>query len=244
VSGVEPSFWVRWHLAYEDPTSALSRRLVTVQDRLRAALDAGSGRHPIRLISVCAGQGHDVAGALHGHPRANAVEALLVEADPDNVRAARRRMAEAGLDGVRVAQDDASQMNVYREAVPADVVLLCGVFGNVTGGDVHRTVSNASRLCAPAATVIWTRHREAPDLTPAIRRWFEEAGFEELAFDSPGQDRWAVGTHRLAAPPLPFDPDLSLFTFLERPSLPVREVRAIDHGDPRTHPEREGPPRV
>jgi hypothetical protein len=58
------------------------------------------------------------------------------------------------------------------------------------------------RLCAPQATVIWTRHRHPPDLTPYIRGTFERAGFGELAFeDSPP---FGVGVNRLLAPPLPF----------------------------------------
>jgi len=67
----------------------------------------------------------------------------------------------------------------------------------------------------PGAVVVWTRHREAPDQTPAIRAWFVQAGFEELAFDSPGEDRFAVGTHRLVADPLEFRDDLRMFSFIE-----------------------------
>ena len=104
-------------------------------------------------------------------------------------------------------------LDAYEGAVPADVVLLCGVFGNVSDEDVERTVSNASRFCAPGAVVIWTRHRRSPDLTPAIRGWFERSGFAELAFDSPNGQSFAVGTHRLGSDPLPFQRGLRLFTF-------------------------------
>jgi hypothetical protein len=103
---------------------------------------------------------------------------------------------------------------VYRDAVPADVLLLCGIFGNVSEQDVRTTVANASRLCAPGA-VVRTRRREAPDQTPAIRGWFADAGFEELAFDSPGEDRFAVGTHRLVTEPLGFRGGLQMFSFIE-----------------------------
>jgi hypothetical protein len=98
--------------------------------------------------------------------------------------------------------------------IPADVLMLCGIFGNVSDEDVRRTVYNASRLCAPQATVLWTRQRRGPDRTDQIRSWFAEAGYEELAFDSPGPDRFALGTLRLAAPPLAYRSDLRLFTFL------------------------------
>ena len=61
--------------------------------------------------------------------------------------------------------------------------MLCGIFGNIPNEDVARTVRLASTMCAPAAAVLWTRHRRGPDLTPAIREWFTRAGFAEVEFD-------------------------------------------------------------
>ena len=181
------SDWKRWHQEYTDPDSALSQRLDVVVARTREAVrDAPPGE--VRLISVCAGQAYDVVRALRGHPRAGDVRALLVELDPDNVAVAREAVAAAGLTDVEVRRDDAARTEVYAEVVPADVLLLCGIFGNVSDDDARATIENASRLCAPGATVIWTRHRRAPDLTPRIRGWLASAGWDELAFDSPGED--------------------------------------------------------
>jgi hypothetical protein len=56
-------------------------------------------------------------------------------------------------------------------------------------------------LCAPGALVLWTRHRMAPDLTPAIRSWFSEAGFREGAFDVSDDGFMSVGAHRLTDEP-------------------------------------------
>jgi hypothetical protein len=206
------SFWVSWHDDYDDPESDLSQRLIAVQHRLADAINqAPPGA--IRVISACAGQGQDVIGVLKSHPRASDVQALLVESDQDNVGVARDRIAAAGITGVDVLQADAGLTGTYRDAVPVDVLLLCGIFGNVRDEDVRRTVSNASRLCAPRATVLWTRHRRDPDRTGEIRDWFADAGYEELAFDSPGPDRFALGTIRLVAPPLAYRSDMRLFTF-------------------------------
>jgi hypothetical protein len=71
-------------------------------------------------------------------------------------------------------------------------------------------------FCAPGATVIWTRGGTSRhDVTQDIRRWFEGAGFEEVAFDaSPDEDHFRVGAHRLVAPPRALEPGLRLFTFL------------------------------
>ena len=125
-----------------------------------------------------------------------------------NVTAA--RAAAAGLDDVEVVEADAGTTDAYAGAVPADLVLLCGIFGNVSDADIEATVWAAPSLCADRATVIWTRHRRPPDLTPTIRRWFVEAGFEDLGFDG---ESFGVGAARLTRPPDPFEPGRRLFTF-------------------------------
>jgi hypothetical protein len=208
------SWWVRWHDDYDDPTSDLSQRLAVVQRRLREAIDAMQ-TGPITLISVCAGQGRDVIGALTGHARSPDVHALLVEFDAQNIQIAREGVAAEGLTRVEVLQADAALTGIYRGAVPADVLLLCGIFGNVSDADVRRIIVNASRLCSPGAMVLWTRHRDDHDLTPTIRAWFRDAGYEEVAFDSPGPDRFAVGMQRLVSDPLPYRDDIRLFRFVE-----------------------------
>ncbi len=205
--------WVRWHAAYADPTSFLSRRLAIVQKRLGSVLDhAASGR--IQLISLCAGQGRDVLGVVATHRRRGDVHGLLVELDPVLADQARSAADEAGLAHIDILQGDASQTFLYRDAVPADIVMACGVFGNISNRDIHATVGALPSLMAPGGAVIWTRHRLEPDMTPSIRAWFGEAGFEEVAFDTEDGTFFSVGTHRLAGSPLPFDPNQTMFTFV------------------------------
>ena len=205
--------WVVWHEGYDDPSSPLSVRLRLVRGHLARALDRAPPG-PVRLVSLCAGQGHDVLGVLPGHPRSRDVTAVLVEADPHNVDQARRRAAEAGLSQVEVREADASRVDSFADALPADVLLLCGIFGNVRPKDIRRTVEASPALCAPGATVLWTRHRRDPDLTPRIRRWFAASGFEEIAFDTPDTGTGtSVGVGRLTAPPGTDLPSEPLFTF-------------------------------
>jgi predicted RNA methylase len=189
--------WVVWHEPYDDPSSVLSARLRLVQAQLADALDhAPAGA--VRLLSLCAGQGRDVIGVLPSHPRQDDVSAVLIEADPENAETARGNAAAAGLAQVEVRQADASRPSGYADVLPADVLLLCGIFGNVGDADIQRTVAAAPALCAPGATVIWTRHRRPPDLTPQVRAWFREAGFAEVSFSSPeNAPRTAVGAGRL-----------------------------------------------
>jgi hypothetical protein len=207
------SHWWRWHQDYSDPSSALAARLRVVIARTREAINAAPAG-PVRLVSACAGQGHDVVGALRDHPRRADVRGRLIELDPANAAAARTALAEAGLSDLDVLEGDAGSSDAFVGAVPADVVLLCGIFGNISDQDIENTVRAASQLCAPGATVLWTRHRRSPDLTPSIRSWFVECGFEEVAFDSPPEKSFAVGTNRLARDPEPLITRTRLFSFL------------------------------
>jgi hypothetical protein len=205
--------WVTWHEAYDDPSSPLSARLQRVRWHLSRALDQAP-RGPVRLVSLCAGQGRDVLGVLPGHPRREDVRAVLVESDARNAALGRRRAAEAGLARVEVRQADASRVGSFADALPADVLLLCGIFGNVSDRDIRRTAEAAPALCAAGATVIWTRHRRPPDLTPQVRAWFAGAGFDEIAFDAlETSTQVSVGVGRLRGAPPAGPPDETLFTF-------------------------------
>ncbi|MGZ4675292.1 MAG: class I SAM-dependent methyltransferase family protein [Acidimicrobiia bacterium] len=206
--------WVQWHRPYDDPDSGLSRRLALVQQHVRRALDT-SPPGPVRVLSLCAGRGRDVIDVLVDHPRRADVVVTLVELQPDLADAARAGVRAAGLTDVHVITGDASTTDTFRTAVPADVVLLCGIFGNVSDEDVRDCIGAAPTLCHPGATVIWTRHRLEPDLTPAIRAWFADAGFDEVAFGTPDGNAWAgVGAHRLTAAPGRFVSGRRLFTFV------------------------------
>lgn len=204
--------WAAWHDPYEDPESPLSQRLEVVRARVREALDdAPPG--PVCVVSMCAGRGLDLIPMVADHPRRGDVSARLVELDPANVAGARAMVEELGLDAVEVVEADAAELGTYEGMVPAQVVLACGIFGNVVDDDVRHTVMSLPTLCAEGATVLWTRHRAEPDLTPRIRRWFAEAGFEELSFESP-MDFFGVGAHRWPHEPAPFDARRRLFTFV------------------------------
>lgn len=203
--------WVAWHADYDSDTP-LRRRLEIVQRHIRARLDESKGS-PVRVISICAGQARDLLGALDGHPAAANIQGRLVELDPGLAAEARRRCTELGLSGIEVVVGDAGTTHAYEGATPADLVLACGVFGNISDRDIERTVRALPSLCARGATVIWTRHRRPVDVTPAARGWFGEAGFEEIAFEPVPDSEGSVGVARLTAPPAPFRRQ-RLFRFL------------------------------
>jgi hypothetical protein len=204
--------WHRWHDAYDDPGSSLAQRLDVVRARITDALDAAPPG-PLRVISMCAGQGRDLIPVLASHPRGPEVTARLVELDPVLAATARQAAAGSGLPAVEVVTGDASLTDAYAGLVPADLVLACGVFGNITDADIERTVGCCARLCAAGGTVIWTRGRSAPDLVPQICDWFAGHGFERQWLSDPGVE-YGVGVHRFTRQPEPLAAGLRMFTFV------------------------------
>jgi hypothetical protein len=62
--------------------------------------------------------------------------------------------------------------------------------------------------------VIWTRTRRSPDLTQAVRAWFADADFTELAFHAPPETLFSVGVHRLHGQPKNPATSGRIFTFI------------------------------
>jgi hypothetical protein len=213
--GSAPRDWIEWHRDYEHADSPLARRLAIVQAQVALAIKERADA-PIRLLSMCSGEARDVIEPIAGLGAAASVHGRLVELDPTLARRARDAIAAAGLDGLEVSEGDAGVTSAYEGATPADLVLVCGVFGNIGDDDIQRTVRALPSLCAEGATVIWTRHRRPPDATPAIRRWFRAAGFRHEAFirvpDSPA----SVGVERFAGNPKPFESGVRLFQFRDQ----------------------------
>jgi hypothetical protein len=204
--------WSQWHESYGEPDSGLAHRLAAVRAQVDRHLDAAAP-DPVRVVSACSGDGRDLLGVLRERADASRVTALLVENDVTLASGA-RETAETLPAQVEVRRADAAWSDAYTGAVPAGLVLLCGIFGNISDDDVRTTVEAAPQLCAPGAEVVWTRHRGDPDLTPSIRAWFAAAGFEEVAFIAPDADEWSVGVHRLVGEPSPLEPGRRWFTFL------------------------------
>src|SRR3954447_7265774 len=211
------TYWQRWHGAYADPTSSLSRRLRVVQNQVGRWLDETAPR-PVRVLSLCAGDGRDLIEVLATRADADRVTATLVELDRD--LAARARGAVAGMAGIEVLTADAGDPRTYADRPAADLVLLCGVLGNISDADVEHTITALPSLCAPGARVIWTRTRRAPDLTPRVRGWFSDNGFREVGFFPVEDSAAAVGVADLVTMTTTPPGTGRLFTFLpESPNV-------------------------
>lgn len=205
--------WLDWHRVYDDPSSPFVWRLHTVQFQISKTCSERSPG-PIRVISMCAGQGHDLIGVLSGHPRRDDVLALLVERDERNVALARRAAAQAGLNGFTVMAGDASNSSSYADAVPCDLILACGMLGNIDPSGLPALIDEFLRLSAEGAIVIWTYNRLTPQKAQALREMFAAAGYEELAYEESSMGPEVVGVNRLAGTPKQFRNDVTMFTFV------------------------------
>lgn len=125
----------------------------------RAHLDRGHGR-PSHGRSPGCHQGALTRGpvedrVLATRPDGHRVRATLLESDPHNIAAA--RAAAADLPQVDVVRADAGDLAAYVESVPADLVLMAGVFGT----SAMPTPSGRSRHCLSSA------HQAPPSSGPA-----------------------------------------------------------------------------
>jgi hypothetical protein len=214
------SDWPAWHDAYDDPASSLSKRLEVVKARLGDVLDAldasrpsdacrpsdawrpsdacrpsdAFGTHPPTLLSLCAGEARDVISVLSTRPSA-VDRAVLVERDPLLAARAAQSARDARLGNVEVRCADAGLVASFADALPVDVLLLCGVFGNLAHEHVRPVIDTVPRFVSPGGYVLWTRGGSEPDRRPELRSWFVQAGMEEVAFDG-APALYGVGLHR------------------------------------------------
>jgi hypothetical protein len=208
--------WIEWHAQYDEPGSSLTRRLAVVRSAVATAIndappiDAARGpAGQLRIISMCAGDGRDVLPVAARSERGRGAHIVLVETDAKLCARARATARELSLPAVEVRCTDAGVLDSYLDIAPADVVLCCGVFGNVAIDDVRRTVVQLRSLIVGGGFAIWTRGRSAGATDPSlvVRNIFATNGFEEISFIAPDDAGYRVGVHRRpdgapAAPPL------------------------------------------
>lgn len=186
--------WAAWHRDYADPGSELSQRLAVVTDAVRTVLD-GSAAGSIRVLSLCCGEARDLTAAAAGHERAADLTGCAVELSGGLAAIAAQNLAAAGT-SIEVRCADAGRSVHWLDVTPVDLLVLAGIFGNITDDDIARVVRSVPALVRPGGHVVWTRHRRGDDVTPEVRQWFASAGCTEISFHSPGLGKYGVGLHR------------------------------------------------
>ena len=189
--------WCEWHEGYQQ-SMALQQRLAKVREHIVEALDhADPG--PIRILSICAGDGRDVISALRDHPRRHEVVARLLELDPRLVASGRELARDAQLErNVQFDVVDATRSESYDGCIPCQLMLACGVLGNIPIQSSEFIVALASAACATGGRLVWTRLVAANNGTthvPILQRLLTSAGFEQLRWDVQGDDDEAGGRY-------------------------------------------------
>jgi hypothetical protein len=209
--------WFEWHKGYRK-SPPLKARLSLVRQQISDCLNAcPSGK--IRVVSLCAGDGRDLLGALMNHPRTGDVSARLVELEGRLVECGRAAAEGAGLaEQLEFVEGDATLSSAYEGMVPADLVVACGVFGHVSATETVRLIQNLSFLCKSGGFFIWTRRcndRESNLHTNTIQNLLAESAFEEVCFEVTPEGKFAVSTYRYLGESLPLPNEQHLFDFSE-----------------------------
>lgn len=175
------------------------KRLAEVQAHFAKCLDdAPLGQ--LRVVSLCAGDGRDVMGVLPAHPRRGDVRAWLVELDGASVAAGNEQRAAAGLDEtVTFINGDATDFATYRDILPCDVVLVCGVLGHVRPDERQTLVQKLAAFGKPGGSIIWTRGvKQGMPRYTAFQEMFESCAFERTHESFTPDGKWGISTYRYA----------------------------------------------
>ncbi|MCP6762117.1 MAG: class I SAM-dependent methyltransferase family protein [Fischerella sp. CENA71] len=214
-----PKDWFEWHDLYNTEPK-FQQRLQIVREYISYSLDI-SPPGKIQIVSVCAGDGRDLLGTLLNHPRAKDVYARLVELNPNLVERGQATIESLGLaKQIEYINGDATISSNYVGAVPADIVIVCGVFGNLANEvELNRLLGNLSFLSKQGAFVIWTRgHSNGIPYSETVRKYLRESGFEEVDFKLTATGNMGVGINRYLGENITAPKEEQLFVFSGIPS--------------------------
>jgi hypothetical protein len=190
--------WFEWHKLYEK-RAPLIRRLELVCKQISDCLNLCLPGE-IRAISVCAGDGRDLIGALKGHPREQDVRARLVELDTRLIECGQEAAAGACLSArLEFLNADATSSKAYEGIAPAHLVLLCGMLGHVDEASTLRLVQILPALCQSGGFVLWTRNLNYSDgnrHADLFRSLLRKSAFEEVRFQTTSRKQFFWKTSR------------------------------------------------
>jgi hypothetical protein len=196
------------------PTVTVLTRFA-LREQIAAAAAKGTGKS-LHLVSICAGDGRDVIGTFAAFDARQDVHATLIESHPALVTRGQAAVDQLGLAGrITFRCADATQSSTYVDMRPAQIIVLCGVFGNLKERDVQRLIAALPSLCARDASVIWTRTLvdDGEKATQIIRKCFVAADFTEEVLVRTPLGFFAVGTHAFRGVRRPLPAHSTLFEF-------------------------------
>ena len=210
----ESKDWKKWHTLYNDGESGLAKRLRIVQESISDCLpDAIEER--FQIIDICSGDGRDLLDVLDRYPVKDSVHSFLVELDTRLANESGHTASEKNLQNVTVVNGDASLLSIYKDVSRADLILLCGVFGNISNDDIQNTIEALPQISKQGAKVIWTRHLRQPEVMPTIQDLFRTSGFIEVNIKTTDDQSYVIATYEFKGSPMPLKNDTRLFAFIK-----------------------------
>ena len=190
------------------------QRLETVQKHLAECLDIAPPG-PLRIVSICAGDGRDVIGVLRSHARREDVTAWLVELSPESVAHGICQATSAGLESrVTFLNEDATIYETYKNIAPADIVLACGVWGHVPPEGRMPFVRALASFCKPGGCMLWSRGvAKGMQHLRVVESLFSSPPWEKVALSFTPDNKWAVAIHRYCGPPRELPDSGQIFHF-------------------------------
>jgi hypothetical protein len=148
------------------------------------------------------------------------------------VEAGRRAAQIAGIENqIEFIHGDATKSRTYQGIIPADLVLACGVFGNVRMRHISHLIFRLRSLCRSGSFLVWTRvlSRDGLREVETIRDLLQKAAFEQVCLEFSDVTNHFIGSHRYVGINQPLTKRKRLFKFtdrrkIERPNFFVRNV--------------------
>ncbi|MNR04651.1 hypothetical protein D3C85_1206300 [compost metagenome] len=152
---------------------------------------------------------------LAHYPNSDNIHSYLVEIDERLVQECKHTVSDRGLQNVTVVKGDASLLRTYRDVIPADLILLCGIFGNIANEDILNTIESLAQLSKQGTRVVWTRNLRDPKVVPMIRHSFTANDFKEVDYRTTSDDSYAIGIYEFYGLSQRLKDDIQLFTFIK-----------------------------
>lgn len=209
--------WYQWHAPYDQLRTAQTDRLGEVQEAIAAYLDAAP-TGDLRAVSACSGQSRDLLPMLISHPRGRDIDATMIELEPLNASFLHGALGSTALTRVEVVVADAGMAASYDGHLPADLLLMCGVFANIDIDDARHTIGRLPELCAPGGVLVWTTYGQSVGDADDVLATLDAGGFSTVSLTWTDDRSSLVAVHRFDGEVAPFSPQGRLFTFGTAPA--------------------------
>jgi hypothetical protein len=207
--------WWEWHKEYSvaDSYPSLRREAVSYHTA-RALCIAPAG--PIRVMSVCAGQGLDIISGFVGDAHTANVDCVFLEYDPRNALEAASNLSVVGLRSYEVRVCDAGLCDSYAGSGRANIMYLVGLISHLSDAEISSLIAAIPNLCSQGAQVIWTVPKSNPEVVHMATSKLMEAKFDQVLRTDIGSVGMVVTSQFMGVPQSRLEAGSRIFTFGSR----------------------------